>query len=99
MAADWELRYSRKFDKKLSKTRNRKLKKKILSNTEKLIKRPKKGKLLSGKPRQYGIRPLKRNITNGEMRVLYRLIESKKIIQPIYFDTRENIYEFLKRSL
>jgi mRNA-degrading endonuclease RelE of RelBE toxin-antitoxin system len=99
MVSDWELRYTRKFDKKLSKIRNRKLKKKILNNTEKLIKRPKKGKLLSGKPRQYGIRSLKISNPNGEMRVLYRLIESKKIIQPIYFDTRENIYEFLKRSL
>ena len=99
MESDWKLKYTRQFDKELSKTKNKKAIKKILNDTEKLIKQPKKGKLLSGKPRQYGIRSLKISTPNGEMRILYRLIESQKIIQPIHFDTRENIYEFLKRSL
>lgn len=93
----WNLEYSPKIRNCIDQIKDKDVIRKIFQKAESLYHNPGLGKLLSGKPRKYRIRALRFGTRYGEMRLLYQVLESKKVIYFIYVGTREEIYALLKR--
>jgi len=97
MGYERNLEYSHKIRDRIDQIKDREVIRKIFQKAESLYCNPRRGKLLSGKPRKYRIRSLRFGTRYGEMRLLYQVLESEKTIYFIYVGTREEIYVLLKR--
>lgn len=97
MESDWELEYSCRFQKRVDRIKDKQVIKKILKEAEKVLARPLQAKMLSGRPREYGIRSKRFGTRYGEMRLLYQVFEEEKKVYVVYVGTREEIYDLLNR--
>jgi mRNA-degrading endonuclease RelE of RelBE toxin-antitoxin system len=68
---------------------------KIKSALEELQQRPRDGKLLKG---YKGVRSLPVTTASGEFRVIYRLLESERVILVDLIAPRESVYKLLKNK-